>query len=270
MQSILLAAGYATRLYPLTKNRPKPLLKVADKAIADYILDKIMALAQKYNLFVIEDCAEAHGAEYKGRKVGSFGDIACFSFYGNKIITTGEGGICITNNEKLAERMNLLKNHGADQKKKYWHPIVGYNYRMTNVQAAIGLAQLERVQEFLEKREKNTQLYNSLLKKINGITLSTQKENTKNVTWLYPILIEEKFGLTRDQIIEKLGDAGIESRPFFYPINEMPPYTNNEQFITSKELSSKGINLPSSTNLTEDQIDYICKQITLLGKNGEI
>ena len=222
-------------------------------------MDPIMDIAKKHNLQVIEDCAEAHGAEYKGKKIGSFGDVACFSFYGNKIITTGEGGMCITNDKTLAEKMRFLKDHGMDAKKRYWHPEIGYNYRMTNIQAAIGLAQLERIDDFLAIRRKNAELYNSLLKEIKGITLSVEKQDTKNVYWMYSILVED-----RDQIAVKLKQAGIDTRPFFYPMTAMPPYKSDESFPVADDLSRKGINLPSSVKLTEDEIRKIAETIKSL------
>ena len=225
-------------------------------------MDQIIRIAKKHNLYVIEDCAEAPGAEYKGGKIGSFSDVSCFSFYGNKIITTGEGGMCLTNDEKLAERMTFLKNHGMSKEKKYWHPEIGFNYRMTNTQAAIGLAQLERIEEFIKKRRKNAELYDSILKNVKGITLSKQKSYAKDVCWLYSVLIEDKFGLNRDELIKLLEKNGIESRPFFYPLSQMPPYKTSESFPVSEELSKKGINLPSSTKLEEDEIRFVCKTIS--------
>lgn len=227
-------------------------------------MDAISKIAKKYDLYVIEDCAEAIGAEYNGQKVGSFGDIACFSFYGNKIITTGEGGMCTTNDKILAEKMNLLKNHGMSDKKKYWHDVIGFNYRMTNIQAAIGLAQLEKIDEFIRIRGENSDFYNSILKKVKGIKLSVQKDYAKDVCWLYSIIIDDDFKVNRDKLIEILKTRSIESRPFFYPLSKMPPYKTNETFQVSEEISQKGINLPSSTKLTEKDIKYICSQIISL------
>jgi len=220
-------------------------------------MDKVMDIAKKHNLFVIEDCAEAHGAEYNGKKVGSFGDVSCFSFYGNKILTTGEGGMCITNNKELAEKMRLLKDHGTDPKKRYWYPVVGFNYRMTNVQAAIGLAQLERVEEFIKIKRKNAELYELLLKDIQGVVLPPiEKEGVRNVYWMYSILLDD-----RDKIMKKLEENGVETRPFFYPIGDMPPYETSESFPVSKKLSEKGINLPSSVKLDEQDIRKIAEII---------
>ena len=220
-------------------------------------MDKIMKIAKKHNLFVIEDCAEAHGAEYKGKKVSSFGDAGCFSFYGNKILTTGEGGMCVTNNERLAERMKFLKDHGMSKEKRYWHPEIGYNHRMTNIQAALGVAQLEKINEIIETKRKNAALYNSLLKDVKCITLPPEEEHAKNVYWMYSILIEEEFPITRDELMIKLKENGVDSRPFFYPMSVMPPYKSDERFPIAEELAKKGINLPSSVKLEIEDIKKI-------------
>jgi len=226
----------------------------------------IMKIAKKHHLFVIEDCAEAHGAEYKGKKVGSFGDIGCFSFFGNKIITTGEGGMCITNNKKLASKMDMLRDHGMNKKRAYWHPIIGFNYRMTNLQAAIGVAQLEKIDNIIKIKRKNAQFYNSLLKNVKGITLPPEEKYAKNVYWMYSILIQDDFPISRDKLITKLKEKKIDSRPFFNPVTSMPPYKSNEKFPVAKELSRKGINLPSSANLTKNDIERIASVLTSVKK----
>jgi len=226
-------------------------------------MDRILDIAKKYNLFLIEDCAEAHGAEYKGKKVGTFGDIGCFSFFGNKIITTGEGGMCITNNEELKEKIELLKNQGVSKERKYWHPVIGFNYRMTNIQAAIGLAQLEQIDSFLKIREEHEEIYENLLKEISGIKFLPKRQQVKIVYWMHSIIIEN-----RDKIMKKLEKEGIETRPFFVVINKMPPYLSEESFPVAEEVSDKGINLPSSVNLTEENIKIICDAIKRAVKNG--
>ncbi|MBT4824940.1 DegT/DnrJ/EryC1/StrS family aminotransferase [Candidatus Woesearchaeota archaeon] len=224
-------------------------------------MDKIMKIAKENKLFVIEDCAEAHGAEYKGGKVGGIGDIGCFSFYGNKIITTGEGGMCITNDKKLANKMRVLKNHGMDESKRYWHEIIGYNYRITNLQAAVGLAQLEQINEFIEKRIKIAELYNKHLKDIKGITLPPKKEWAKNVYWMYCILIKDEFPISRDELIEKLKEKGIDSRKFFFPLSMMTPYKDDSASPVSKLLSNKGICLPTFTDMSEEEIKEIIESV---------
>ncbi|MAG15622.1 aminotransferase DegT [Candidatus Woesearchaeota archaeon] len=221
-------------------------------------MDPILELAQQYNLYVIEDVAEAHGAEYKGKKLGSLGTIGCFSFYGNKIITTGEGGMCVTNDEKLAERMRFLKDHGMTE--QYYHPEIGFNFRMTNLQAAIGVAQLERINELIATKIKHAKLYKELLSSVKGITFQPEESYAKSVFWLHSILIEDDFRCNRDALMKELKDAGIDSRPFFIPMNELPPY-RQEGFPVASELSRKGMNLPSSTLLTDEDIKRVCSVI---------
>ncbi|AZO94020.1 DegT/DnrJ/EryC1/StrS family aminotransferase [Halocella sp. SP3-1] len=228
-------------------------------------MEKIMEIANKYNLYVIEDCAEAHGAEYKGKKVGSFGDISCFSFFGNKIITTGEGGMCLTNNQELKEKMRIIRDHGMDPQKRYWHKKIGYNYRMTNLQAAIGVAQLERIEEILGKRETIVKIYDSYLKGVKGITLQKNFKDRKRVCWIYTILIEEnKYGINRDELRDNLRKNNIETRPLFYPLHEMDIYIkyciNNDLRLSSK-ISEKGISLPTLLNMDDDTIRRICELI---------
>lgn len=227
-------------------------------------MDPIMDIAEDYELYVIEDAAEAHGAGYKDKKVGSFGDISCFSFYGNKIITTGEGGMCVTDNRVLAEKMRILRDHGMNPNKKFWHDVIGFNYRMTNMQAAIGLAQLQKLNEFIDKKRQIAKRYEDGLEefaKEGKITLHPEMKWAKCVYWMYSILVEDKFAISRDELMKKLEEKGIETRPFFYPIHEMPPYKLNEKFEISEELARKGMNLPSSISLDEEKIKTITKSI---------
>lgn len=223
-------------------------------------MDPIMDIAEDYELYVIEDAAEAHGSEYKSKKVGSFGDISCLSFYGNKIITTGEGGMCLTNDGKLAEKMRILRDHGMNPNKKFWHDVIGFNYRMTNMQAAVGLAQLQRLDEFIEKRRQIAKWYEEGLKELadkNLITLHPEMKWAKCVYWLYSILIEDRFGMSRDELMKELEENGIETRPFFYPLHIMPPYKSNEKFEAAEEVARKGVNLPSSISLNKEIIEII-------------
>jgi perosamine synthetase len=218
-------------------------------------MDKIMDIARKNSLYIIEDAAEAHGAEYKGRKVGSFGDVSCFSFFANKIITTGEGGMCLTNDEELAAKMRILRDHAMNPNKRYWHNVVGFNYRMTNMQAAVGVAQLEKLDRFVEKRRRIAQKYHSLLQGIRGVTLPLEMPWAKNVYWVYSILIEDDFGINRDELMKRLEERGIETRSLFYPMHILPPYQNDERFPAAEELSRKGISLPSGGKLEEEIIE---------------
>jgi len=226
-------------------------------------MDALIEIAEDYGLYIIEDAAEAHGAEYKGRKVGSFGHIACFSFYGNKIITTGEGGMCLTNDKEIAEKIRILRDHGMDPKKRYWHNVVGFNYRMTNLQAALGVAQLRKIEKFVEKKRRIAKLYEEELSSIKGITLHPEMTWAKCVYWLYSILIDEKIiGITRDEFAEKLKNNGIETRNVFYPLHIMPPYQKYANFCpTSSNISKRGLSLPSSTKLNEEDITYITQKI---------
>jgi len=230
-------------------------------------MDIIMDIAEDHGIYVIEDAAEAHGAEYKGKKVGSFGDISCFSFYGNKIITTGEGGICLTDNEELAERMRILRDHGMSPDKKYWHDVIGFNYRMTNLQAAIGIAQLKKLDEFIRKKRKIASWYEKGLKELEDkglITLHPEMPWAKCVYWLYSILIEDGFGMSRDELMKKLEEKGIETRPFFYPMHVMPPHKRNDSFPYAEKISEKGINLPSGLRLGEEEVIKVIETIKSL------
>jgi perosamine synthetase len=235
-------------------------------------MNPILRLARKYKLFVIEDAAEAHGAEYKGRKVGGIGDIGCFSFYANKIITTGEGGIVITNDKKIADKARLLKDLAFLPKKRFLHLDIGFNYRMTNIQAAIGVAQLKNINKFIKARRSNAKFYNRFLKGIKGLTLPKEKEWAKNVYWMYGILVGNKFGMSRNQLMSALSRKGIETRLFFIPIHKQPVFQKMNYFLKecypiSEELARSGLYLPSGSGLKEREIRYIAKSIKEL-KNG--
>jgi perosamine synthetase len=222
-------------------------------------MDPIMDLAEDHHLYVIEDAAEAHGAEYKGKMVGTFGDISCYSFYGNKIITTGEGGICITDDEALENKMIILRDHGMNPEKRYWHDVIGFNYRMTNLQAAIGVAQLQKLDQFIEKKRDIASFYQEKLTDLGDagqISLHPEMPWAKCVYWIYCILIEDKFNLKRDHLIDELKNRGIDTRPFFYPISIMNPY-KKESLPHAEELSRKGLSLPSSTKLDFADISRI-------------
>lgn len=221
-------------------------------------MDEIMRIAEYHKLHVIEDCAEAHGAEYKGEKVGSFGIISCFSFYGNKIITTGEGGMCLTNNEELANKMRILRDHGMNPDKKYWHEIIGFNYRMTNLQAALGVAQLKKIDFFINKKRQIAITYKKLLQDLPAVTPAPEMSWAKSVYWLYSVLVKKAH---RDKVIEHLERKGIESRPFFYPQHVLPPYERGLKLPIAEELSARGLNLPSGSRLSKNQIQEIVESL---------
>ena len=220
---------------------------------------------------IIEDVAEAHGAEYKGEKVGSFSDISCFSFFGNKIITTGEGGMCLTNNEELAQKLRILRDHGQTPNKRYWHDIIGFNYRMTNLQAALGVAQTKKIDMLVEKKRQLAKWYGAALEDLKenmGLTLPSEMLWAKNVYWMYTVLLPKESRLTRDEVAEKLGENGIETRPLFYPLHIMPPYQNNGSFPIAEDLSQRGLTLPSGFNLGKDQVMEVCERLSSLVVNG--
>ncbi len=223
-------------------------------------MDPLLEIAEKHELFVLEDTAEAHGAVYKGRKVGTMGDAATFSFYGNKIITTGEGGMVTTNSDVIAERIRLLKGQGMDPQRQYWHPVIGYNYRMTNIQAAIGLAQLERVEELIKRHRCNAHLYSELLKESSSLVLPVEKKWANHVYWVYGILLKDSQQ-SRSQVMEDLAKRGIETRPFFYPVHLMPPYYRDISLPIAEMISAQGIILPSSANLLKDNIRQVCQEL---------
>lgn len=221
-------------------------------------MSAIMTIAKKHRLYVIEDCAEAHGATYKGRKVGSFGDIGCFSFYGNKVITTGEGGMCVTKSKRLSERMRLFKNHGMSVSKKYWHSVIGCNYRMTNLQAAIGLAQMEHIADILQKRNMIEDAYRKILSDVPLVEFQRKDiTGNKKITWLVSVLVKNK---KRNRVMRMLQKNGIDVRPFFYPLSKMGIY---KKYIISNSVSQKisnmGINLPTNSSVTEEIIQKIRK-----------
>lgn len=219
-------------------------------------MDKIMTLAKKYNLCVIEDCAEAHGAKFKGEIVGSFGDIGCFSFYGNKVITTGEGGMCVTNSKEVCEKIKVLRDHGMNKSRRYWHDVIGYNYRMTNLQAAIGVAQLERIDEILLERKNLENEYRERLQELHNITFQNNNLlNREKITWLVSILITDG---SKEYYVNKLNELGIDIRRFLCSLSEMDLY---KKYLfsnsNSRKISNSGINLPTIIGLDTKIIDKI-------------
>ncbi|MGA2824053.1 MAG: DegT/DnrJ/EryC1/StrS family aminotransferase [Bacteroidales bacterium] len=227
---------------------------------------EIMEIAKQHNLFVIEDCAEALGAEYQGKKVGTFGHISCFSFFGNKIITTGEGGMCITNDDHLAERMRILRDHGMNWNKKYWYENLGYNYRMTNLQAALGVAQMEQVEKLISLRDEIYRVYHKALSPHSRIRMQ-ELNNQRNVNWEFTIRMTGMSFDQRDAVMESLKILGIDSRPIFYPISLMsfyqdPCYSRGE-LNHSIAISREGISLPTYVGLTHEEINFIV--VSLLG-----
>lgn len=219
-------------------------------------MKEIMKIAKKHNLFVIEDCAEAFGSKFEGQHVGTFGDISTFSFYGNKTITCGEGGMVVTNDETLYNRAQHLKGQGLAQYRQYWHDIIGYNYRMTNICAAIGLAQLEQANKFLLKKRQIAEWYKKYLKDV-PVEFHNEDKNVVHSYWMCSILVPKVN--QRDLLRNKLEEAGIETRPLFYPVHTMPMYSEKyRKHPIAEDLGWRGMNLPSWPGLCEDDIMYIC------------
>jgi len=246
----------------------KPVITERTKAIIPVHLyghpadmDPIMKLAEEYRLWVIEDAAEAHGAEYKGHKVGTLGHIGCFSFYGNKIISTGEGGMITTDNSDWVEKARMLRDHGMSKERKYWHPVVGYNFRMTNIQAAIGLGQMTKLERLIEIKRGIADRYTQSLKKNAGLVLPAEEQWAKSVSWLYSILLKPETQKNRDDLIDFLAQAQVESRPVFYPIPDMPPYQGYGTYPVASRISKSGISLPSGFNLTCPEQDHVIQLI---------
>jgi perosamine synthetase len=228
-------------------------------------MDRIMEIALKHNLFVIEDATEALGSKYKGKMAGTIGDIGCYSFNGNKLITTGAGGMFVTNNLEYGNRAKFLSNQTkvVTENKAFYHTEVGYNFRMPNLLAAFGVAQLENVEEYIKVKKESAEYYKELLREVKGITLNIEKDNVENCFWLYSILVEKEYAITRDELIQKLNAEKIEARPFFMPIHDMPPYKDcrHGDLSVTKELYELGINLPSSVGLKKDEIEVVCSII---------
>ncbi len=230
-------------------------------------MDKIMKIAKKYKLKVIEDCAEAHGARFKNRIVGSFGDIACFSFYSNKLITTGEGGMLITNNKNYYNKLVYLKNL-AFGKPRFFHKEAGYNFRMGSLQAGLGLSQLKRVNIFIKKKTRIAKLYFKYLDNVKGIQLPYLNKNYFNVYWMFGILVANKSKKNRDRLANYLEKKKIQTRTFFCPLTLQPFLQKIKNYrkyrcLVSTKMWKEGLYLPSGNNLTEQQIKRISREIKL-------
>jgi perosamine synthetase len=222
-------------------------------------MDALVKIAKKNNLFIIEDCAEAFGSTYKGKSVGTFGDISTFSFYGNKTITTGEGGMLVTNDETLFDRAYHLRMHGLAKYREYWHDVLGFNYRMTNICAALGLAQLEKAKEKIAKKKKLAETYHKRLASL-PVKPHPEHKDVFHTYWMYSILVDSPD--QRDELRDHLKNDSIETRPTFYPVHTMPMFAQKFQKLpVAENLGWKGINLPSWPDLSEEQIDEIVGSI---------
>ncbi len=232
-------------------------------------MDPIQELAKKYNLKIIEDAAEVHGQQYKGQPCGSFGDISIFSFYANKLITTGEGGMLLTDNEEIYKKARSLRDHCFMPGRRFIHDDIGFNFRMTNLQAAVGLSQVEQIDKFLDLKRKIGSKYNSLLKDLKSLKLPIQFQyDTENIYWAYTIIIQDK-SMTADQLSKILLEHNIQTRPTFWPLNKQPVYEGHElfskqenlHFSNSEFLAEYALYLPCGLGITEEQIEYIAQKV---------
>lgn len=223
-------------------------------------MKKIKSIAKKYNLYLIEDCAEAIGSEYNNKKVGTFGDISTFSFFGNKTITTGEGGMVVSNNKKLYDLSRHFKGQGLVEGREYWHDVVGYNYRMTNICAAIGLAQLQRINKTIKRKINISERYKASFEKYKiPVVVHRQAAGTFNTYWMVSILVNDKKD--KEPLRDHLRHSGVETRPLFFPAHTMPMYYERKKYPVAEELSSRGMNLPSWPGLSNDDVESIVSKI---------
>ena len=226
-------------------------------------MNAINEIARRRGLWVLEDAAEAHGAEVSGRKVGSLGRCAIFSFFGNKIVTTGEGGMITTDDDALAARLRLFRGQGMDPARRYWFPVVGYNYRMTNIQAALGLAQMETIDTALSDRQRLAGWYEAALRPLaTQLVLPAQEEWAHQVFWMYTVYLRNGTAKERDSVMRRLDAAGIETRPVFYPMHILPPYLQDAAFPVADTWAQRGINLPTHQDLTEADVRRIAAALT--------
>ena len=223
-------------------------------------MDPLLDLADEHNLTVIEDCAEAHGATYEESPVGSIGDIGCFSFYANKVFTTGQGGMITTGDPELADRVYLYRRDGMSEERKYYHPMIGYNYRLTNVQAALGVAQLERAETIIEKKRAVGEQYTQALNHL-PVTVNPNADWASSVYWMNTAVFDSED--TKERVVAALSDADIETRPFFVPLHHQPPYQGSEwtPCPVAERLHKRGINLPSSPKLDSDSVSTVCDRL---------
>jgi perosamine synthetase len=223
----------------------------------------ILKMARSAEIAVVEDAAEAHGATYRGRYAGSMGTIGAFSFFGNKIFTTGEGGMVTLNDNALADRIRGLRDQGADPSHRYWHSVIGFNYRMTNLQAALGVAQLERADEFLEARAAIAAWYDDELADLHDLLILPRAvPGNRHVYWMYTVRLRDQVDLTRDEVMYRLDADGVDTRPSFSPVHLMPPYVTPAYHLPVAEaIGARGITLPTYSELSRDDVAYVASRL---------
>lgn len=227
----------------------------------------LLAIAEKHGLAVIEDAAEMIGQEYQGKPCGSFGHISTFSFYPNKHITTGEGGMCVTDDEHLAERCKSLRNLCFQRKQRFVHEELGWNYRMTNLQAALGCAQLENLDKHIIRKREIGNLYNELLGHMDGLQKPLAKtDDAENIYWVYSLVLDRDWPFAACEMMHRLAEKKIGTRPFFWPMHEQPVFRKmglfaNEKYPVAEQIARRGFYLPSGLGLTDEQIEYVSKAV---------
>jgi len=240
--------------------------------------DGILEIARRHNISVIEDAAEALGSEYKGKKAGVFGDTGTFSFHGSKTMTTGEGGMLVTDNKEIFNRVLFLRDHGRKPGDvMFFNAEVGYKYKMSSMQAALGLAQIERVEELVERKRKIFGWYKKELDGIDGITLNYEPEGTKNSYWMVSIILDQKFSIKKEDLFYKMQAQGISCRPFFFPLSVIPAFYETddarkarERNIVSYKVSPYGLNLPCGMNMDDEKVRYVCDALnTIIDNNSK-
>lgn len=238
---------------------------------ADY--DEIQIIAKSHGLKIIEDAAQAHGAEYNGKRCGSLGDVGCFSLFANKLITTGEGGVITTSDHGLYDKLRYHKNlcFPLDGPRNYIHEDIGFNYRMPNTLAAIGLAQLEKIDEYIANRRRNGEKYARMLGEIKGVQVQKIKPDNKSVYWMNSIVLEDSIRLSRDEFMDQLKENNIDSRMLFAGMNRQPALIKygcdpNGDFHVSDRLYERGLYLPSGSNLTDQQVEYVVEKVAAIVK----
>ena len=226
-------------------------------------MDEIMEIARKYNLYVIEDAAEALGSEYKNKKCGSIGDIGVFSFHGTKTMTTGEGGMLVTNNKELFDEVLIYNDHGRSHKnpKMFWMDRIGYKYKMSNIQAALGVAQVERMDELVERKRQIFFYYKELLDDLHDITINVEPAGTKNSFWMPTIILGSSYKIERDKLFAYLKENGVDNRPFFYPLSSLPMFESRLENEVSYSIYQQAFHLPTYHDMTNDDQERVVKLI---------
>ena len=231
-------------------------------------MDPVLTLAKKYNLKIIEDCAESHGVEYKGKKVGSIGDIGAFSFFANKTITCGEGGMVVTNSPQIAEKAKSLKNLSYGKINKFMHEDIGFNYRLPNISAALGLGQFENISNVFKEKERIYNRYKNNLKNISGINVPAVRDwATKYIMWVFNIYLDDKFPISRDKLTAMLKEKNIDTRDAFVPINKQKILIDKYKLFKEEDcpnanyIMENGFYLPSGNTITNEEIDFVCDEI---------